>query len=93
MQESLLSPIATDKNPFATHRRTVRRDTTAHEIHRDVKLSPQCQNPENFSISTIKLQTPIAVNLCKIRKINGRFMISTFGFFIIDNKFGFEILP
>ena len=61
MQESLLSSMATDENSFATHQRTLRKDTIAHEIHHD-------------------------------RKINGRFIINTFEFFIIDNKRGFEIL-
>ena len=66
MQDSLLSSIATDENFFTKHRRTVQKDATAHEIHRDVKFTSQWHNPENFS--TIKLETPMSLKLCKIRK-------------------------
>ena len=50
--------------------RTLRKDTTGHAIHSDVKFTSQCYNPENFSNSTIKLQMPISLKLCKVRKNN-----------------------
>jgi len=68
MQESLLSSIATDENSIATHRRRFRKDTTAHETHRDVIFMSQSRHPENFSISTINFQTRITLKLCGVRK-------------------------
>ena len=64
---------------------------TTHEIHGDVKYTSLSHNPKNFSNSTIKLQTPISLKLCKIANINCRFLISTFEFFIINIKMGLEI--
>ena len=51
------------------HGRTLRKDTAAHEIHRDAKVYVTVsQSGENFSNSTIKLHTPLSLKLCKISK-------------------------
>ena len=92
MQEPLLFSIATDENPFLMYQPSLWKDMTAHEIHCDIKSMLQCHYPKNFSNSTIKLQMLITLKQCTICKIKGKLMISTFKFFIIDNKIGLKVL-